>query len=579
MSRRCSAQHSTLTARLSDAVGVTSVEGRSQSRPPLVVRAPWLAPTAIAVLALAASLISVTNGFAFDDLPVIVRDARIHSLGQPWRFFTQPYWGPPSPPGLYRPLTSLSLAAQWAAGGGSAWLFHLVSILLHVAVALAILRLGQQLLGRTGGWWAAALFAVHPVHAEVIATGVGQAELWAALLTVIAVGCYVRFRREGMLGGRRTILIAVLYLTACGFKENAIVLPGLLLALEATVLVGVRAAAANRDVRRLMVLLLIVAAGFWIVHVMMSGSAAGDHAALAFHGMNAGERLMTMLGIVPEWFRLLLWPLHLKVEYLPGEIHLARTFGLPQLLGAALLAGTTALAVMLRHRLTVFTLGVLWTAVAIFPVSNVIIPSGVVLAERTLYLPSVGVVLALGAVIAWAAERAGGWSSSARRAAVVAGGAVLLAGVVRTALRLPVWHDMRSFREQSLLETPNSYKTHWARGVQLFQSQDFAGGERELVTAMTIFPNDPQLLARLADHYRATRRCDAAVELYGRSLAIDDSRFYLRQRMVACLIKLGRLDEAMAVARRAIAGHERDARSDSVQVDSAMRRSTVNGRQ
>jgi hypothetical protein len=96
---------------------------------------------------------------------------------------------------------------------------------------------------------------------------------------------------------------------------------------------------------------------------------------------------------------------------------------------------------------------------------------------------------------------------------------------------------------------------------------------------MTIFPNDPQLLARLADHYRATRRCDAAVELYGRSLAIDDSRFYLRQRMVACLIKLGRLDEAMAVARRAIAGHERDARSDSVQVDSAMRRSTVNGRQ
>jgi hypothetical protein len=288
-------------------------EGRLQSRPPLVIRATWLPAATITLLTLASSFVSLANGFAFDDLPIIVRDFRVHSIAEPWRFFAQPYWGPPSPPGLYRPLTSLVLAAQWLAGGGSPWLFHLVSILLHVAVALAVLKLGRQLLGRTGGWWAAALFAVHPVHAEAIATGVGQAELWAALLTVIAVGCYVRFRREERLGGSRMMLIAALYLAACCFKENAIVLPGLVLALEATVLGGVRRAAANREVRWLMVLLLLVAAGFWTAHMTVSGSAAGDHAALAFHGMNAGQRLMTMLGIVPEWFRLLLWPAHLKV--------------------------------------------------------------------------------------------------------------------------------------------------------------------------------------------------------------------------------------------------------------------------
>jgi hypothetical protein len=529
------------------------------------------------LLALASSVVSLANDFAFDDLPIIVRDFRLHSLAVPWRFFTQPYWGPPSAPGLYRPLTSLALAAQWVGGGGSAWLFHLVSILLHAAVALAVLTLGQQLLGRTAGWWAAALFAVHPVHAEVIATGVGQGELGAALLVTIAVGCHVRFRRDGALSGGRIAILALSYLAACGFKENAILLPALLLAVEVTVPGNVPAPLKRRDMWLLACALAVVAGGFWTAHVLASGTVAGDRPALAFYGMDAGDRLTTMLGVVPEWFRLLLWPVHLKVQYLPGEIQLAHSFGAPQLLGAMLLAGTALMAWMVRHRVPVFTLGVLWTAVAIFPVSNVLIPSGVVLAERTLCLPSVGVALGLAGVGAWAGQRVSGWSSPMRHAAIVAGGAILLAGVVRTALRLPVWRDAQSFREQALRETPGSYRTHWVRGMQLFQAHDLAGGERELVTAMTIFPNDPQLLARLADHYRETRRCDAAVGLYRRSLAIDSTRFYLRQRMVSCLIELGRPDEAMAVARRAIARHERGARDDSVQVDSGLKRSTVDG--
>jgi hypothetical protein len=535
----------------------------------------WRVP-AILLLCLASTFTGLGNGFSFDDLPIIARDFRLHSLAEPWRFFTQPYRGPPNQPGLYRPLTSLALAAQWVAAGGSPWLFHLVSILLHVAVALAVLKLAQQLLGRTAGWWAAALFAVHPVHAEAITTGVGQGELGAALLVTIAVGCHLRYRREAALSGRHIALLALLYLAACGFKENAILLPALLLAVEVTILGKVTATLKQRDVWLLAGALAVVAAGFWTAHALASGTMAGDRPALAFHGMDAGERLMTMLGVVPEWFRLLFWPVHLKVQYLPGEIQLARGFGVPQLLGAVLLAGTAVVAWMLRHRLPVFTLGVLWTAVAIFPVSNVLIPSGVVLAERTLYLPSVGVVLGIGAIIAWAGQRVAGGSSLVRRAGVVAGGAVLLAGMARTALRLPVWRDARSFREAALRETPDSYRTHWARGVQLFQAQDFAGGERELVTAMTIFPNDPQLLARLADHYRATGRCNAAVDLYRRSLAIDGTRFYLRRRMVGCLITLGRLDEAMTVTRHAIARHERGARNDSVRVDSVMK-SIVDG--
>ena len=64
-------------------------------------------------------------------------------------------------------------------------------------------------------------------------------------------------------------------------------------------------------------------------------------------------------------------------------------------------------------------LGIAWTAVALLPVSNLILPTGILLAERTLYLASVGAMLA----VAGLSERAGGgyprdhWSRRARRRA------------------------------------------------------------------------------------------------------------------------------------------------------------------
>src|SRR4051812_38798472 len=90
----------------------------------------WAAP-AICFLAIAASLTSLRNGFAFDDLPIIAQDGRLHRLDQPSRFFTQPYWAPPSRPALYRPLTSLAFALEWRLGSGAAWPYHVVNVVLY----------------------------------------------------------------------------------------------------------------------------------------------------------------------------------------------------------------------------------------------------------------------------------------------------------------------------------------------------------------------------------------------------------------------------------------------------------------
>src|SRR6185436_6749856 len=116
-------------------------------------------------------------------------------------------------------------------------------------------------------------------------------------------------------------------------------------------------------------------------------------------------------------------------------------------LGLLIVIGVAAAAWLARRRIPVLTFGVVWLAIGLLPVSNVLIPTGIVLAERTLFLPSIGLVIALGGLAAWllrwdAASPQPGRASPALPLALGAAGALLvIAGVVRSAERQRIWRS------------------------------------------------------------------------------------------------------------------------------------------
>src|SRR5690606_39082543 len=79
-----------------------------------------------------------------------------------------------------------------------------------------------------------------------------------------------------------------------------------------------------------------------------------------------------------------------------------------------------------------------WFLIAVLPVSNLLFPVGIVLAERTLYLPSLSASIAAG-LAAQALLAAG----RARALALAAACALLLLGA-RTIIRNPDWEDTRA---------------------------------------------------------------------------------------------------------------------------------------
>jgi protein O-mannosyl-transferase len=528
----------------------------------------------VSVVALLASVTSLGNRFALDDLPIILGNPRVHSLATPWAYLSQTYWPPERGHALYRPLTILGFAMEWAVGGGAPFVFHLASVFLYIAACVAVFWLADCLLPRPAALIAALLFAVHPVHVEAVGNIVGQAEPLVGMLLAVAVGLYVRARRRGPLTPRHGVALAALYGLGLMAKEHAAVLPGLLVLAELLV-VDDRGTGARRRAEQLLPTLLAQAAvlvSFWTVRTTVTGGLIGRDWHPAFRSGGTSIRIWTALGVVPEWVRLLLFPSHLSADYNPQEIPVGTGLGPRQALGLAMLAVLTGFVAWAWRRRPVAAYGILWACVAIFPVSNLLLPTGIFLAERTLFLASIGGMLAVGAVVSPYLTEWESWMPGKRRMALALFGVILLAGGVRSALRQPIWRDNPTLFAQTAKDAPLSYRARAAHAVMLLESGKEAEGEQEYLTALRLYRDDPNLFADLGDWYLGKQRFAEALGMYSRVLELVPDHWSATSRSILCLTQLNRLEDARRLALVAARRGDEGAAAKLAFVDSLIAR-------
>jgi tetratricopeptide (TPR) repeat protein len=531
----------------------------------MTTRQSWLlAATIVLALALAASANSVVNGFVYDDTYIVVKAAR-HSLDGWWRDFGRTYWPEQWGGDGYRPLTVIAFRIEWVLGGGKPFLFHAVNVGLHAFTAVAVFWMAGAFLPFAAAFVVAALYAVHPVHVEAIANVVGQSELWVALLATLAVGLFIHGRRAGAITWPRWAAIGALYLAACFFKEHAIVLPALLALAELTV-VSDSASLRERLVRMRMPAVALAAAGlaYFLVRssvVLDGGSGFVPFLPFQVVRFTGGDRVLTAVGVAPEWLRLLLWPARLTAEYSPQYVEIAQGPSIAQLPGLLVLLGTLGLCAATWRRNPATAFGIGWLVLTLLPMSNFIIPAGFIVAERTLLLPSVGVMIAVGSAVPWLYERFER-RLALQRAAGLAFALLVVLGIARSYGRNQVWHDEERLFRQSVVDSPDSYRAHYILGSYLFQQKRKNEGEQHLRRALQLFPYDPVVMMTLAEQYRGIKLCAPAIELYRIAQEIAPSmRGHLG--LAVCLLETLELDEAKRVALNAIrwSGNVREARS------------------
>ena len=431
----------------------------------------WLA--LVFATAVAVYVPTARYGFVEDDRAVVAANPRAHSIPQAVRAFDQPYWGDE----FYRPLTVLSFAVDWTVSGGRAGWLHLMNALWHgvasVLVALLLARALSPAAALAGGL----LFALHPVHTEAVAGLVGRAEVLAA---------------AGMFGAvlsarQRRWAAAVACAAAAMLSKEHGVITGVLIVLDR----WLQRPDEPPYPRGLYVALAIVTAVFLGAWYLIGRRATGDVASV-FIGAGTTERLELALPAVARATGLLVWPLNLSADYGPRVIPAYRAFSLAALAGSVMVVAMLAGGWWVRRTVPALTFAAWAGAAAYLPTSNLLFPSGIVLAERALYVPVLLVAAAAGCAVDWARSR---WSP--QRVALVAG-AVLCVFAGMTLARLPVWRDNRTFLLTLLADHPESYWGHWSAAAVLAGMGDTAAARREYARADSLFDGDPHLDAARA---------------------------------------------------------------------------------
>jgi hypothetical protein len=521
----------------------------------------------VLVAALVASLASLWNGFALDDVILLVDDPLLHSLADPARLLGSAYWRLPPADTLWRPFGMVAFALQWAAADGAPITFHLVSVLAYLGVCRLALAVARLVAPPTPALIGALLFAVHPVHVESVGNVVGQLELMVALALLGAIWIYVHDRQQGKLRWSSIAAISALQVIGLGFKEHAILLVLFLALCEVSVLRGVPMDGGPRTpgharARLTLVLLAGVCVAWFLLRseVVQSGF-AGDWPHRSLQGLDAGQRAWVMLGLVPQFVRLLWWPARLYADYSPQMIPVLTQPALAHVVGALWLAVWSGGVVYAWRRSALLLLGLGWIAVALSLISNIAVPTGVLIAERTLFLASFGPVLVLAALAAIAERRVAALPVGRQRIVGLGIASLVIVAAAQSSERQAVWRDNDTLMSALLQDAPMNFRGHLWLGDTLFRAGDLAAGEAALRRARELWPAHEGATFLLAVQYQRHQRCVPAIELFRELLEASPQKPVPRIGLSGCLLRLRRFSEARREAFEGLAHaeHSREA--------------------
>lgn len=477
---------------------------------------------AVVVLLVAVALYArtVSYGFAFDDVSEVVRNDAVRSLGNLARIFASGAWdGAGESNAIYRPLTSATYAVNYALGGLSPAGYHAVNVALHGVVCWLVLALALRLgLSLWPSAFAALVFAVHPVHVEVVANIAGRKDLLASGFVLASVLAHALARRRSGVGWAVAAPFAVA--AALFSKESGVAALGLVAAGD--LLFPARGPDSRQRTRVLYGAYAALFAGYLWARYAAVGSLGVPLDKIPYVENPAAHastwvRLLTAVSVVGRGLVLMVWPHRLSPDYSFDAIPLVTSLADWGLAGA--LAGLGVLGAAgwhWRKSRPVVAYAVVWYVVALFPASNLLVPVGTILGERLLYLPSVGACLAGAEVL----ERLAARRFTRTRAGAAVG--VLAVLGAQTLSYSAVWKDEVSLFRAAVETQGRSGKAHQLLAEALMEQGQAPEAVQEFEIAAAIFARSPEFpsgqLIELGVGYERLGRWEDAEHLYCRIL-------------------------------------------------------------
>ena len=377
--------------------------------------------------------------------------------------------------GRYRPLSMVLFAFVYTIFGADPFPFHLLSILVFALATMVVYHWLRLLFKSTiNGEWIAffttLLFVAHPLHTEVVANVKSMDESLALLFGAAAM--YSMLRAFDTSSKLKMTLAFIFMVAACLSKENAItfllVAPfSLLLFREIKFSRAITQSLPVIAGGLLFILIRIAVIGLQPPGLMMQDPLNNpflewtDNAWIACSPMTKAATILYTFGLS---VKLMVFPYPLTHDYFPYHIEL-QSFSSPWVLVSLLLfvamVGYSIWGILQKKK---GAFGIFFFLVTTSLTANVFFPVGVFMAERFLFLPSLGFLMA---IVVWGYELTGQEKS---KLLIPVFAIIIAIFSVLTVMRNPAWKNNETLFRTDIIHSPNSAKGQNELGTNLLDT-------------------------------------------------------------------------------------------------------------
>ncbi|XP_014008607.1 protein O-mannosyl-transferase TMTC1 [Salmo salar] len=524
---------------------------------------------------------SLHGEFVHDDVWAISNNPDVRPGSSLQNIFTNDFWGKRMADNTshksYRPLCILTFKLNILLGGMTPLYFHVVNVCLHCAVTCLLMHTCDRCVFDDPrlAFLTALLFAVHPIHTEAVSGIVGRADVLACMLFLLAFLSYIR--SVGGSGSAESLpstvsvwaLGASLLLGTCAMlvKETGITVLGVCVLYDALVLCRKPlllhlAGSEMKDLLRISVPFLkracavslyvavIMSFRLWLMGGSMPLFSEQDNpASFSPHLLT---RFLTYCYLLAFNAWLLLSPAVLCYDWQVGSIPLVESLWDMRNV-AALLLGVVMVALCLHCVMSLqrlesreVLLGVLFLVFPFIPASNLFFRVGFVVAERVLYMPSMGYCILVAHGLGRLCSVVGRWGTTALTVSTLL---LLLLFSWKTVQQNDIWLSREVLFRSGIQTLPHNAKVHYNYANFLKDRGRHQEAIHHYKTALRLYPRHASAMNNLGT---LTRHPEDAEHYYRTALDTNPQHNRALFNLGNLLKSQGKKEEAEALLRDSI---------------------------
>jgi Tfp pilus assembly protein PilF len=495
---------------------------------------------------------TLNNPLFWDDYDGILHNLYIQNWAYWPKFFTEnliagagflsDYW---------RPMILIVFSTAWHLWQDNPLGYHLVNIVLHISNAILLFFILKKILKKDNlAFLIALIFLIHPVQTEAIAYVSGIGDPLSVLFIFLSTTFFIKFLEK--IKAKFLIFSTIFFVFALMSKETAIITPFILF------LIGLfyfDKQPFKKKIQKILIYLmpLIIIAVIYFglrLTVLNFKNTLNLYNEENLFTKRLDIRILTFFKTLPFYFNFMFLPLDLHME---RQIEIPKSIFDPLvLLGIFIISILVFLLVEYFDKDYVFSFGIIWFFISIFPVSNILIPVSGLLYEHWLYLPLIGIFLSLLWMFTKLLEKYG-----LEKIGLIILIVFLTFLGLRTIMRNFDWRDPVAFYQQIIQHNPKSYRIWNNLGIEAEKQGKIELAKKAYEQATILDPTNPVAFHNLGVVFLRENNFESA-ESYFKTAIEKDKKFFYSYLLLAKLYWDNKqLDKAKEVLKKYLTIGER----------------------